>query len=175
MLEKDLFICENAKPVVTPGATWTFATLPTLVAPNYWDLKALYDLGKGAEGTLWGNLRVSTAFTNTANNFLRLCAIVDVNGLFSNVPANPHLVVARGPDIPSAKLGTVGQVVPLAIPPYGDILRAASLVSGGEGYQFFTLAVEYLVPTTDWVAAGIDVFLSPKPLPLAPAYFAAGY
>jgi len=168
MLDKDLWIATNGRPAITPGASITRWLFPSLVSPDYWDLRAIIDLARG--NPVYGNFRVATAFNAQASNFLRFAIFVDSVATFLNVLTNNELVIARSPDIVSTGLGTVGINFPVAMPSLNDLALLTS-----NGARFITLGFEASVPTTDWVAGGVDAFLSPEPLPPLPASHPAGY
>ena len=169
MLDKDLFFAENQRSAIIPGpGVWGSAPLPDLVFPNYLDLKVVCDLARG--NPLFANFRITQAFNNVAGNFLRFAVYVSNDVTFFDVLTNAELTLARSHDIPSLGLVDVGYVVPVALPPYGDLLRVL-----GEGRRYMALGFDYLVPTTDWSTGLLDAFLSPQALPLRPLSTPSGY
>jgi len=167
VIDKDLFIAENARVVATPGPNWTFGLLQS----NWIDFRVATDWARGS--AVCANFRISSLFNNQAGNLLRFAVVVDGNSSFSNVNSTPELLLARSHDLTSAMLSNaanLGAVVPVALPPYGDLLRGL-----GEGFRYLTLGVQFLVPTTDWISGGIDAFFAPQPLPARPLSVPSGF
>lgn len=170
MQDAQLIIASNLRPAIVPNAAVTRWLFPDLIAPTYWDLLAARDLGRGAP--VYGMFRIAAAFNAVANNFLRFAIFVDSTPTFVNILTNNELVVARGPDILSAGLGSsaVGMEVPVALPPLSDLVRLT-----GEGRRYITLGLEAYVPTTDWSSGGIDAWFSPFARSGRPFVAPAGY
>lgn len=177
MLDQDLFVCENARPTITPGpsfATWTLPETFPVGFANYLDLRVATDYAKALP--LYANFRIATSFNNVVANFLRFAVVVDDavdpttgNATFANVLTNPELIVARSHDINSAGL-LAGTQTTIAMPPLSDLTRAT-----GEGRRYLGLAIQTLVPTTAWTQGGITAFFSRHPLPQYPAFHKSGH
>lgn len=177
MIDQDLFVSENQRPTITPGASFTTWTLPETFPvgfATYLDLQVAVDYAKASP--LYANFRIATSFDNVAGNFLRFAVVVDDavdpttgQATFANVLTNPELIVARSHDIASSGL-LAGTQTTIAMPPLSDLTRAT-----GEGRRFLGLAIQALVPTTDWSAGGITAFFSPHPLPQYPAFHRSGH
>lgn len=167
MQDAQLIIATGLRPAITPGAAVTRWLFPDLFTPTYMDLQAIMDLGRGAR-PVYANFRVSAAFNAQATNFLRPAIFVDSVPTFLNILTNNELVIARGPDILSGGLGTIGVGFPVALPPLNDLV----LLSGGRRY--ITLGFEAYVPTTDWVSGGLDAWFDTDPYPGRPIAYSAG-
>lgn len=163
MQDVQLQIATNARPAITPGAGITRWLFPSLVAPDYIDLLAARDFGRGA--TVYANFRVSTAFNVVASNFIRPAVFVDSVPTFLNILTNNELVIARGPDVLSGGLGTIGVGFSIPVPQLSDLVLLT-----GQGRRFITLGIEASVPTTDWSAGGLDAWFEMAPYGKAVAY-----
>lgn len=168
MQDAQLIIAQNLRPAIAPGASITRWLFPDLVTPNYVDQLAALDSGRGK--TVYANFRVAAAFNAVASNFLRFCVFVDSVPTFLNIITNNELVIARGPDIASGGLNTVGISVPLALPPLNDLALLA-----GAGRRYITLGIEAYVPTTDWSSGGIDAWFDTDPYPGRQLAYPGGY
>lgn len=169
MQDQDLILATNARPAVTPGgtiATWLF---PTLLDPAYIQSAQAIDIARGGE--LYANFRIATSFSATASNYLRFCVIVDDVANFANVLTNTNLIIARGPDIISSGL-SIGHTVPIPVPPLNDIAIDLAIPVGK---LFLGVAMQAYVPTTDWSAGGVDIWLSPHPHINRPVDFAGSW
>lgn len=169
MLDKDLYFAENARTGILPAPNvWGVAPLPSLVEPAYYDFRVITDLARATP--VYANFRLASPFDNVADNLLRFAVFVSDNPTFVDLLTNRELVLARSHDISSPGLVDVGQIIQVALPPVGDLLRVL-----GEGRRYMSLGFEYMVPTTDWSTGGIDAFLTRHPLPLRPLSSPSGY
>lgn len=169
-LDDTLFLGKNQRPTFFAGVpTWQFAFFPTLIAPNYLDLRVVMDICRASPA--YAVFRVATAFNNQIDNLLRPAIFVDNDPTFANVLTDPSLIIARGHDLNSAGLNTVGSfVAQIAMPPLSDLTRLA-----GAGRRYITLGLEAFVPTADFVSGGMDAFFAPRPIESRPIHYPAGW
>lgn len=168
MLDLDLFCGTNDRPALFVLPTWQFAFFPSLASPNYWDLRAIMDIARA--NPIYANFRIATAFNNQAGTILRPAIFVDNDPTFANVLTDPSCIVARSHDWLPPGMGVVGTIVQVAMPPMSDLTRVAA-----DGRKFITLGWEALVPTADFVAGGMDAFLTRFALPTRPPAYQSGY
>lgn len=166
MLDKDLFFADNERPAVTSthatnAFNWPF---PAIATPKFLDFRQSIDSSRSRP--LFANFRITTSFNNQAGNILRFAIFVDDVDTFANVLTTPALVIARGPDIPSASLLT-GLQVTIPVPPLNEFIVA--------GKRYLTLGMQTIVPTTDWTQGGITAYLTQHPHPQTPTAYQSGY
>jgi len=172
MIDQNLVFATNARPAnILIGLGFAGYVFPNgiLATPNFLDLKVAMDMARG--NGLYATFRVATAFNAQAGNVLRFAIFVDTDPTFAPamVPGSA-LLIARSHDFLSIGLADVGQFCTVALPPVGDLQRLIS-----QGFRYLALGIEMSVPTTDWVAGGIDAFLTHAPFPTRPIDYAAGY
>ena len=170
-LDSTLFFATNERPALIPGPAEGKAVFPSLVAPNYYDLRAVQDMARARP--VYASFRVASAFNNVANNWLRFCVFMSDRTDFIDILApvvGEAQVLASSHKILSTGLASVGAVQRVAIPPASDFGLA-----GGQGRRYLALGFEYFVPTTDWTSGGVDAWLSTDPHQPPPIAHNAGY
>lgn len=167
MHDDTLYFARDERPALVAGIGWSRATLPNGAAPNYLDFGRIKDLARGT--TVYANFRVKTSFDNVAGNLLRFAIFISDEPTFLTVLTNTEQVIATSHEIASVGL-VAGARVSVALPPLNSYARVL-----GEGRRYLALGIEYIVPTTDWSAGGIDAFLSPYPDPQPPISSPSGY
>jgi hypothetical protein len=168
MLDKDLMMGEDARPVITPGASILNHLLPTTAGPNYLDLRVAMDWARGKQ--IYANFRVQTPFDAVALNYLRFAVYVDSVTNFANVLTNTELTLVRGPDMLSSGLNVQGLVTSLAIPPHNSLVQLVA-----QGRRYICLGFQAYVPSADWGTGGIDAFFADAPLAPPQIDYASGY
>jgi hypothetical protein len=160
MHDKTLFFAENQRPATIPTFGWLAqplnrAMFPSNAAPNFIDRGSLMDPGRGV--AIYANFRVTTTFTATAGNELRFCVLASNDPSFADILSKPENVIVASRAFTSAQL-VAGLMVRLAIPPISEVDSA--FPASGNTRLFYGLGIEYQVPATDWVAGGVDAWVS---------------
>lgn len=170
MLDMDNVFGMNVRPAFLPGfpGVEQFALFPSNIAPNYIDLQTVLDLARA--NPVYLNCRVATAFNNQADILMRFIIVTSSDPTFADVLTNPQLIVAKSHDLTPTGLAAVGAMVQVAMPPASTFVRL-----GGEGRRFVAAGMQGIVPTLDFVAGGIDAFLTRHALPTVPLATPSGY
>lgn len=172
MIDQNLVFATNARPAnILIGLGFAGYVFPNgaLATPTFVDLRTAMDWARG--NGLWATFRVATAFNGEAGNVLRFGIFVDnaPDFLAAMAPGSVQMI-AKSHEFLSAGLVAVGQYCSVAMPPLNDLQRLVS-----QGFRYLSLGIEMSVPTTDWIAGGIDAFLTDRPFPTKPIDYPVGY
>ena len=163
-MDYDLFFARNERPTCTPGAAFAVYPLPSAADPSVLSTVVGTDLGRGKP--IYAHFRVKTQFAGDALNVLRFCILGSTQSDLST-----PTILARGPDMFTAVL-LPSVEVELVMP----VPTTLIVLSGSpNGFGYYGLGIEALVPTTDWAFGGLEAWLDEHPTGVQPVYYRSGY